>query len=383
MADISPFGAPPPPLPVAPGSRKRSNPEPAVSVLIAANGPEERLAWQLAALAAQDYPGRLLEVVVAFGGTIAFDPPPVRPPHCRFISYDGDMPPRTEGCNAAAAAADGQVYLLLDAASIPLPDLVSRHAAHHRHDRSAAVVGGRLRPAEWPPRGPAYSVLAALSQGAAAELAEHPDPFPETQGLPFTRALPVSVSRGAFNRVGGFDPRMTHGGELDLLHRLRIQGADVIAEPEARTWYIGPAPDESEARRLAPFLEQRFPRNAERPPGVAHRVPAVDVVVDLDSDAPHSAEARLRPLLEQARTDLRVTLVPAEPGAAAKLERHFAGEPRVRVTSDPSAADPRSAAPRTVRVAVGQAIDPALLVDDEPDHALVYLTERIREATRA
>lgn len=364
---------PPPDL-----ARNRARPPLAVSVLIAANGPLQRLEWQLAALAAQRYPEHLLEVVVAFGGEVPPGLPELRPAHCRFVSYDRDLPPRSAGCNAAARAADGQLYLFLDAASVPWPDLVRRHVDRHGRENTA-VLGRRDLPASWPPRGAQADICAALASGHASDLdAAEPEPEPES-GLPHTRGVPLSLRRRAFQEIGGFADSMAFAGEFDLLYRLRAAGVGVVAEPEARSWYIGPGLDEAEHRRLRPFLAQRLPGlfADDRPSGVVHRTPGLDVAVETGDADPIAVERRIRPLLTGDRDDVRVTLLTGDRAAGRSLRRHFEGEPRVRVAE---AAPDDPAVPRRLHLTGGEPVEPAP-APQPPNRSADALIEQIREVT--
>lgn len=364
---------PPPDL-----ARNRARPPLAVSVLIAANGPLQRLEWQLASLAAQRYPEHLLEVVVAFGGEVPSRPPELRPAHCRFVPYDRDLPPRSAGYNAAAKAADGQLYLILDAASVPWPDLVRRHVDRHGRENTA-VLGRRDLPASWPPHGAQADICAALASGHASDIgAAEPEPV-RGPGLPHTRGVPLSLRRRAFQEVGGFAESMAFAGEFDLLYRLRAAGAGIVAEPEARSWYIGPGLDEEEHRRLRPFLAQRLPGlfADDRASGVVHRTPDLDIAIETGGADPIAVERRILPLLADGGADVRITLLAGDRAADRSLRRHFEGEPRVRV-AEAASADP--AVPRRLRIADGESVEPAL-APQPPNSSVDALIEQIREVT--
>lgn len=356
-------------------ARNRARPPLAVSILIAANGPLQRLEWQLASIAAQRYPEHLLEVVVAFGGEAPPELPEVRPAHCRFVTYSRDMPPRSAGYNAASAAADGQLYLVLDAASVPWPDLVRLHADRHGRE-TTVVLGRRSIPVSWPPRGAQSDICAALASGHASDIGAAATGLEPEPSLPHTRGVPFSVRRRAFQEVGGFAESMAFAGEFDLLYRLWASGLDITTEPDARSWYIGPRLDEEEHRRLRPFLAQRLPElfADHRPSGVVHCVPAVDVAVAVDGADPIAVERRILPLLTDS-ADMRITLLTAGHASDESLRRYFEGEPRVRVAE---AMPDDLAVPRRTLITSGEPVEQAL-VPQPPNSSVDSLVEQIRE----
>lgn len=176
------------------------------------------------------------------------DPPPIEAPFpVRIVHVTGDRLPLAAARNAAVGAATGDGLVFLDVDCIPAPELVARYAACLADtdgcfmgevgylpfvptlplDMAAIAAAGVRHPAK--PAPPAYGISAEPDHG-------------ELWGLSF------ALSRGAFERAGGFDERYVgYGGEeTDFAWRLHAAGvplyrtAGALALHQAHPVHIPP-----------------------------------------------------------------------------------------------------------------------------------------------
>ena len=143
------------------------------------------------------------------------------PADSRFIPTPRPISPAAAR-NLGARLAGGEYLLFLDADCIAAPDLVERILARHRQGH--AVVGGAVVPES----GSYWTLCDNLLVFA---------PFLTTAGLGARLYLPshtISIARGVFAELGGFDESFAPTGEdMDLSLRLRARGYGLFFEPAA------------------------------------------------------------------------------------------------------------------------------------------------------
>jgi GT2 family glycosyltransferase len=177
---------------------------------------------QLAALAAQDYPGGW-EVVVADNGSrdggpdIVRDWAAARLPNLRLVDA-ADRPGSAHARNVGTAAARGDLILYTDADDVVAPGWVS---AMSRAAAGAWLLAG----SDSPLRG----------NGRAAAPASRAPSF-----LPWGRGGNMGVRREAFEAVGGWDEERLRGQDVDFSWRLQLAGYPLRFVPDARAWYRRP-----------------------------------------------------------------------------------------------------------------------------------------------
>ena len=273
-----------------------------VSVVIPAYDAERTLPYTLAALAAQSYPSRLLEVVVVDDGP-ADRPlalPELRPENTRVVQVT-DGWGRANACHQGALAAGGDVLHWLDADMIPTRDEVARQVRWHEALDHAVVLGHKLFvDAEDLP--PVEGVHAAVRDDRVAELfegrwvGEHD--WVEAiwrRSNDLTRAgfrafhvhvgATASVRRELYLAAGGMATELKLGEDIELGYRLTGKGAVFVAEREATSWHLGRSTlmqHEQEVQRYnAPFNAARIPdfRKFREDQGRSYAVPYLEVVV--------------------------------------------------------------------------------------------------------
>jgi mycofactocin system glycosyltransferase len=139
--------------------------------------------------------------------------------HARSL---GSGAARNTGWQATAAA----FVLFLDA-DVSTDGAWVRGAAAHLHDPSVAAVAPRVRSIPTQNRAGRWEqIRPALDLGSERSLV-----MPRTR-VPYVPTAALLIRRDALQAVGGFDPSMTRGEDVDLVWRLHDRGGAVRYEPE-------------------------------------------------------------------------------------------------------------------------------------------------------
>ncbi|MFG6475160.1 glycosyltransferase family 2 protein [Microbacterium sp. P06] len=294
------------------------------------------LARTLAALARQDYPAELLQVVVADDGS---PDAPVVPAGVEVVRQPDRGFRAAAARNLGAARATGDVLCFLDADTSPEPGYV-RAITRLPALLPEAVTVGKRRHAE----------LAGQPVEAPIEIAALVHPLPEPAWLAdayersqnlleaddrsyrYIISAAFACSRWLFAETGGFDERFDrYGGEdWEWAHRAWQDGAVFAHVPDAVAWHDGPEwagraadPDERTRRGNAQtlLLSHKIAVDGSRGTGVF--APVADIVF------------RLRGRHGEAATFVCAdSVLAAFPRARVELEHHataavFAADPRV------------------------------------------------------
>lgn len=208
---------------------------PGVTVVIPTHQRREALRTVLESLARQSVAPEEYEVVVAVDastdGTIEMLDGWEGPPQLRWVSPEGRG--RAGACNAAVAAARGEVTIILDDDMRVVPEFVERHRSHHPEGSRRCVLGAV--PVE----------LEERSTHAACYVKDKFDLHLSRLSDPEHLALPRSFFTGnaslrteVMRAVGGFDDSFgIYGNEdVELALRLRKDGVELGYDPEALAW---------------------------------------------------------------------------------------------------------------------------------------------------
>lgn len=289
---------------------------PAVSVVIPYYNNPEGLRQVVAAVRAQDYPGKVAIIVADDGSSL---PPPEL--GCVVVRQE-DLGFRAAAArNLGAAAASGEVLLFLDGDTVADPGYLRAVVPHVVADRRAVVVGTRSTGPER--REPAW-LRQAWSQTGHLQRAD------ETSWR-FIISSVLTCSRSFFGEVGGFDPTLVgYGGEdWEFGFRAWHAGARFVHEPRATATHDEPdwgERDGDPARQAAEknaetiALARRITHPAARPAGVIFATADIAVVVP-DFPEPGVAETVIAGWLRAG--DVAVVV----PGPVPEL---FGADPRVR-----------------------------------------------------
>lgn len=206
--------------------------DPAVSVVIPTHQRREALRTALESLARQSVAPKTYEVIVAVDastdGTAEMIDELEVPYELRRVSPQGRG--RAAACNAAVAAARGEVTIVLDDDMRVAPEFVARHRSHHPAGSRRCVLGAV--PVE----------LGAGSTHAARYVKDKFDLHLSRLSDPAHLALPRSFYTGnaslrteTMRAVGGFDESFgIYGNEdVELALRLRKAGVELGYDPAA------------------------------------------------------------------------------------------------------------------------------------------------------
>jgi GT2 family glycosyltransferase len=338
---------------------RRPDPPPRVSVIVVHYEQPAELARTLAALARQDHPHDLTEIVVADDGSARA---PDVPEGVRLTSHAHVGARRGAARNLGVGASTGDVLVFLDADTAPEPGFITQLTRLPALAPEAVTVGRRR-----------HADLSATAIEAPVEqtgpLHELPSPawlrdaYAATGNL--LRAGPTSfrfmisavlgVSRWFFDEIGGFDESFTaYGGEdWEWAHRAWLSGAIFAHEPAAVAWHDGPewaqrgAADRDqalrrkndEAIRLSGLIEVA----GHRPCGLRTRHPeaVIRLPSDIDPDSafvtidgllaalPHAEVLVPEPILALCNGDRRVRVRPAHPGRRPGLDLDVSAPVRI------------------------------------------------------
>jgi glycosyltransferase involved in cell wall biosynthesis len=303
-----------------------------VSVVIPAYQGQHKLDLTLAALAAQTYPGHLLEVVIADDGSAPpLRLPEIRPERSRIVpSLPGGW-----GCahayRSGALAADGDVLVRLDADMICYHDNVEAQVRWHHLADHLVVVGPKrfvdYRVATLTPR----AVFDAVAKGDGEKLFDieeskghHYEPFiEETDQLRAAGAQASRVFTGAsasyhrafYHDAGGVDGDMILGEDIEFGYRLGQAGAVFVPELSSGSWHLGWSTTMTDGDRAGRYTRAFYanrvliPRNRRNDPGRQWRVPGVEAVVDVAEATWEQARATVSGLTAGLVSDVSIKLV--------------------------------------------------------------------------
>ena len=287
---------------------------PDVSVVIPHYNNPAALDNVIAAVRAQDYPGRV-EIIVADDGS---DPVP-SPPGVTVVTQEDRGFRAAAARNLGAARARGEVLAFFDGDTVPEPGYLSAVVPHIQRNRRAVVVGSRLT-------GPERAEPQWLTDAwrATDHLARA-----DSASWRFIISAALACSANFFRHIGGFDATLVgYGGEdWEFGYRAWNSGAQLVHEPGAVA--VHPAgdfgarhTDAAEEARVkngeTVALARRITHPLARPAGVVFGTADVGVTIPHAWEEPGALEAVIASWL---RIDARVR--------AARVPELFSSDPRV------------------------------------------------------
>lgn len=316
-------------------SADRAAAAPAVSVVIPHFQDQSGLDAVLAGLAAQTLP-EPVEIIVADDGSAVA---PRVPAGVQVVRQEDRGFRAAAARNLGAAAARGEILAFLDGDTVPEPGYLAAVVETLRDSPHALVVGTRthLDDALEPPVDRGEPAWLRDAWEATDHLRTHDD-----ASFRYVISAVLSCRRETFERIGGFDARMTgYGGEdWELGWQAVLAGCDLLHVPEARAVHRGAdwggrsqadqetarAQKNAETLRLAP----RITHPIARPQGLVHQVPDIAVTWDPGQAPAGAVVPVVLGLLGSG--DVHVTLAPSADRAAAEPELRAAlgADPRIR-----------------------------------------------------
>jgi glycosyltransferase involved in cell wall biosynthesis/peptidoglycan/xylan/chitin deacetylase (PgdA/CDA1 family) len=202
--------------------------KPALTVIVATYNRRERLRACLDSLARQTEPPDAFEVVVVVDGStdgsaemLAKLVPPFR---LSIVSQPRSG--QSAACNAGAARARGRVLLFIDDDEEAAPTLVGAHLRNHRDGEEVAGIGA-IVPCLKPDADRFARILAARWRVHSERLSSRPLTYLDCYGGNF------SVTRSAFEKVGGFATDLLRENDFELAYRLDRAGVEFRFVPDA------------------------------------------------------------------------------------------------------------------------------------------------------
>jgi GT2 family glycosyltransferase len=237
--------------------------QPTVSVVVIHYDQQRELDRTLAALAVQDYPADLIEIVVVDDGSPV---PPTVPDGVRLIRQDDHGFRAAAARNHGARESTGSIICFLDADTSPEPEYV-REITRLPALAPDVVTVGRRRHAD-------FSTSDAVDV-AGAEAFELPAPqwlddayhhsrnllIADNTSYRFIISAVLTCSRALFDEVGGFDETFqSYGGEdWEWAQRAWLAGGLLAHVPTAVAWHDGP----DWGSRELDDLDKRAKKNTE------------------------------------------------------------------------------------------------------------------------
>ena len=196
---------------------------PPVTVVVAVRNRPGELADCLGSLSRVCYPGSLQVVVV----DDCSDPPAAVPEGVRLIHLPRPIGP-AGARNAGAAQCHTELVAFLDSDCVAEPDWLES-LVPELGDPDLAAAGGRVLPARertWLER---YEAVRS-----PLDLGRTPAPVRPQAPVPYLVTANLVVRRSAFEAVGGFDPALRCGEDVDLCWRLQSAGHRLVYQPASR-----------------------------------------------------------------------------------------------------------------------------------------------------
>ncbi|MFI7639989.1 glycosyltransferase [Nonomuraea sp. NPDC049400] len=338
-----------------------------VTVVIPAHDRQDTLDLALAALAAQSYPERLIDVIVVDDGSATpLHLPELVPARTKLISSPPGGWGRAWAVQAGLDAAAGEVVFVLDADMVPHRQHVEAQLRWHHLAPYVVALGwiDFTAATDLPTQEQVRQALETGTEGELFPLAPHRHDWAERiihdhDGLrtaPSSLATRVHVGATVsypatlLRSIGGMDTSLVLAEDTELGYRLTQAGAVFVPDPQSRAWHIGlptAMRDFAALKRYNdPYVADRVPyrRYLRTDAGRQWLVPYVDATVQAGSY--EDVRATVDGLLASSIPDIRVT-VPgrwdaltagrrsplADPYLDLRLiHANFAHDPRVHLT---------------------------------------------------
>jgi succinoglycan biosynthesis protein ExoA len=207
---------------------------PMVSVVVPMRNEEKHIERCLAALASQDYPSELLEILVVDGmsddrSSEIVEEWSTRNPNIRLLKNEKRQTPA--GLNVGIKAAAGDVIARVDAHCEIAPDYISQ-CVYYLEKTGADNVGGLMRPVSDTYWGQTIALSTSTPFGVGDSR------FHYSQKERYVETVYMGTYRRAlFDRIGLFDESLVRNQDYELNYRLRAAGGRIFCTPAIKSRY--------------------------------------------------------------------------------------------------------------------------------------------------
>ena len=344
-----------------------------VTIIIPAHGNQEKLDLALAALALQNYPKKLISVIVIDDGSENYlRLPTLRPERTKLLRFTStsDMWGKTLTINAAAKNVKSDVIWFLDSDLIVHPDHLREHMKWHHHGAEYIVLGWKRFVASWDyePKGLQQTIKAGRFDSLHHQ--SEPHEYFESRvratnnlldpGLEGFRALvgaTLSMRTMTWQELGGYNPAFTTAEDTELGWRAIVHGFTLVPEPAARSWHLGLTTFAQNAERmfahnnpnLANWIpELRHLRRGREVAGALWKVPDQHVVINCISTSLEQFRSRVEPFMPRGGQSSFTLLGPWESLShryspvldplkdLRAIHDWYQGDPRIEFANTPS-----------------------------------------------
>lgn len=226
-----------------------------VAVVIACRGGQEKLNLTVAALAAQNYPQKLMTVyIVDDGSTPGLKLPPVRPSNTKLITFKNTASQwgKTDATNYCTAKLKEDVLWFLDADMVVDPNHLSHHMKWHHESSDYLVLGWKRFVEDW--NYDPQTLFKSLKSGKFSglhpvsapkqsweDLIEKSDDLRSPTMASFRAVVGASFSimRRNWVALGGYNPEFRIGEDTEFGWRSLIGGLRLVPERQALSWHLG------------------------------------------------------------------------------------------------------------------------------------------------
>ena len=208
--------------------------KPTVSVVVPMRNEEQHIEHCLAALAAQDYPSELLEILVVDGlsgdrSREAVKEWAIRYPHIQLLENEKQQTPA--GLNVGIRSATGDIIARVDAHCVVAPDYISQ-CVRYLEKTGADNVGGLMRPVSDTYWGQTIALSTSTPFGVGDSR------FHYSQEEQFVDTVYMGTfRREVFDRIGLFDESLVRNQDYELNYRLRAAGGRIFCAPAIKSRY--------------------------------------------------------------------------------------------------------------------------------------------------
>lgn len=287
---------------------------PLATVVIPVRDEAGSIAECLRAVQAQDYPPERLEIFVVDGGSrdgsreivgraIGDDE------RFRCLENPGGLVP--VALNLGLAAAQGEVFLRIDAHTIVAPDYV-RRCVERLRDSGAENVGGPMSPQGSSPLGCSIAAAMHCRFGVGPARFRYAREVEEVDTV-YLGAFP----RAVFARVGDFSAAMVRNQDYEMNYRIRRAGGRILVDPAIRSTYLVRPDLPSLARQFASYGYWKAQMLRRHPASLRPRQLAAPALVAALVVAAAASAATLSGVLRPPQPALAAWLLWLLPGLAA------------------------------------------------------------------